>query len=107
MATPLKVPALGESIREATVGAWLKKEGDPVAADEPGGELKSEKATVAVPAPAAGVLARIAKPTGATVAIGEVLGEVELGARAGPKAEAARPESAHDGHLRPEAKGPA
>ena len=56
MAIQLKVPSLGESITQATIGAWLKKEGDPVAADEPLVEVESEKATVALPAPAAGVL---------------------------------------------------
>ncbi len=67
---------------QATVGAWLKKEGDPVQADEPLVEVESEKATVALPAPAAGVLRRVLKRTGDSVAIGEVLGELEEGAAA-------------------------
>ena len=82
MAVQLKVPSLGESITQATVGAWLKREGDAVRADEPLVEVESEKATVAVPAPAAGVLSRILKPSGSTVAVGEVIGEVEEGATA-------------------------
>ncbi|HET9598872.1 MAG TPA: 2-oxoglutarate dehydrogenase complex dihydrolipoyllysine-residue succinyltransferase [Anaeromyxobacteraceae bacterium] len=82
MAIELRVPALGESITQATVGAWLKKEGDAVAADEPVVEVESEKATVALPAPAAGVLRRIVKPQGSSVAVGEVIGELEAGAGA-------------------------
>ncbi|HTN52743.1 MAG TPA: 2-oxoglutarate dehydrogenase complex dihydrolipoyllysine-residue succinyltransferase [Anaeromyxobacter sp.] len=82
MSIPLKVPSLGESITQATIGAWLKKEGDPVQADEPLVEVESEKATVAVPAPAAGVLRKVLKESGATVAVGEVIGELEEGARA-------------------------
>src|SRR5512147_1336419 len=76
MPIPLKVPSLGESITQATLGAWLKREGDPVQADEPVVEVESEKATVAIPAPAAGVLGRVLKQSGETVAIGEVVGEV-------------------------------
>jgi 2-oxoglutarate dehydrogenase E2 component (dihydrolipoamide succinyltransferase) len=77
MAIELRVPSLGESINTATVGAWLKREGDLVAADEPLVEVESDKATVAVPAPSAGVLRKILKLAGATVAIGEVLGQIE------------------------------
>jgi 2-oxoglutarate dehydrogenase E2 component (dihydrolipoamide succinyltransferase) len=73
----LKVPSLGESITQAQVGAWLKHEGDPVQADEPVVEVESEKATVALPAPTAGVLRKILKPTGATVEVGEVIAEME------------------------------
>jgi 2-oxoglutarate dehydrogenase E2 component (dihydrolipoamide succinyltransferase) len=80
MAIPLKVPSLGESVTQATIGAWLKKEGDSVAADEPLVEVESEKATVALPAPAAGVLRKVLKATGDTVKIGEVIGELEEGA---------------------------
>ena len=82
MSIQLKVPSLGESVTQATLGAWLKKEGDAVAADEPLVEVESEKATVALPAPAAGVLRKVLKGTGDTVAIGEVIGELEEGAAA-------------------------
>jgi 2-oxoglutarate dehydrogenase E2 component (dihydrolipoamide succinyltransferase) len=82
MAIELRVPALGESITQATVGTWLKKEGDAVAVDEPIVEVESEKATVALPAPSAGVLRKILKATGANVAVGEVIGELEAGATA-------------------------
>ena len=79
MAIELRVPALGESITQAMVGAWLKKEGDEVQADEPVVEVESEKATVALPAPATGVLRKILKASGANVAVGEVIGELEAG----------------------------
>src|SRR5512143_1428324 len=85
MGIPLKVPSLGESVTQATVGAWLKKEGDAVAADEPLVEVESEKATVALPAPAAGVLRKVLKGTGEAVGIGEVIGELEEGAAAAAK----------------------
>src|SRR6266568_8721101 len=80
MAIELRVPALGESITQATVGNWLKKEGEAVQADEPVVEVESEKATVALPAPAAGVLRKILKASGTNVAVGEVIGELEAGA---------------------------
>ena len=80
MAIELRVPALGESITQATVGNWLKKEGDAVQVDEPLVEVESEKATVALPAPAAGVLRKILKASGTNVAVGEVIGELEAGA---------------------------
>jgi len=91
MAIELKVPSLGESVTQAVVGAWLKQEGEAVAVDEPVVEVESEKATVAVPAPASGVLRKILKPQGTTVSVGEVLAELEEGARAAVQAPAARP----------------
>jgi 2-oxoglutarate dehydrogenase E2 component (dihydrolipoamide succinyltransferase) len=89
MAIELRVPALGESITQATVGTWLKQEGDAVKADEPIVEVESEKATVALPAPSAGVLRKILKASGTNVAVGEVIGEMEAGAAA---SESVRPE---------------
>ncbi len=79
MATEIRVPSLGESISEATVGQWLKQQGDQVAADEPLVELETDKVTVEVPAPTGGVLSEIAVPTGATVAIGSLLGSITEG----------------------------
>jgi len=79
MAVEIRVPSLGESVTQAQVGAWLKKEGEAVGADEPVVEVESEKATVAVPSPSAGVLGRILKPQGATVAVGEVIALIEAG----------------------------
>jgi 2-oxoglutarate dehydrogenase E2 component (dihydrolipoamide succinyltransferase) len=80
MATEIRVPTLGESITEATVGKWFKKAGDPVQADEPLVELETDKVTLEVNAPSAGVLSEIAADTGKTVAIGALLGQVAAGA---------------------------
>ncbi len=76
MAVEIKVPTLGESIVEATVGAWHKHEGDPVTAGEVLVELETDKVTVEVTASGSGVLSRILKPDGATVTIGELLGVI-------------------------------
>ena len=64
MAIEITVPALGESVTEATVGQWFKKPGEAVAVDEPLVELETDKVTLEVPAPAAGVLADIKVPQG-------------------------------------------
>ena len=77
MAMELRVPALGESVTEMVVGVWFKREGDPVKADEPVVEVESDKATVALPAPAAGILRKILKASGANVIAGDVIAEVE------------------------------
>ncbi len=90
MSMELRVPALGESVREATLGAWKHAEGDEVAVDEPLVEVESEKATVEVPSPGAGILRKILRKAGDTVAVGEVIAEIEqLGAGAPAKAGAA------------------
>jgi 2-oxoglutarate dehydrogenase E2 component (dihydrolipoamide succinyltransferase) len=96
MATEIRVPALGESITEATVGKWFKKAGDAIKADEPLVELETDKVTLEVNAPASGVLAEIAVPTGETVAVGALLGMVGAsGAAPAPKpASAPAPASA-------------
>jgi 2-oxoglutarate dehydrogenase E2 component (dihydrolipoamide succinyltransferase) len=91
MATEIRVPALGESVVEATVGQWFKQAGDAVAADEPLVELETDKVTVEVPAPASGVLAEILVKPGETVAVGALLGAIsEDAGKAKPaKAQAA------------------
>jgi 2-oxoglutarate dehydrogenase E2 component (dihydrolipoamide succinyltransferase) len=76
MSTQVVVPALGESVTEATVAKWFKQVGDAVAADEPLVELETDKVTVEVNAPAAGTLSEIAVEAGSTVAVGAVLGVV-------------------------------
>ena len=76
----IRVPALGESVTEATIGKWFKKPGEAVAVDEPVVELETDKVTIEVPAPAAGVLADIAAKDGDTVAVGAVLGQIKEGA---------------------------
>jgi len=78
----IRVPTLGESITEATIGRWFKKPGEAVAVDEPLVELETDKVTIEVPAPAAGVLADVAAKEGETVAVGARLGEISEGAGA-------------------------
>lgn len=72
----IKVPTLGESVSEATVAKWLKKEGDSVAADETIVELETDKVTLEVNAPSAGVISRIIAPEGSNVGVGAILGEI-------------------------------
>ena len=79
MATEIRVPVLGESITEATVGKWFKQAGDGVTADEPLVELETDKVTVEVPAPASGVLSAIMVKTGDPVAVGGMLGAISEG----------------------------
>ena len=79
MATEIRVPVLGESIVEATVGQWFKQAGDPVSAAEPLVELETDKVTVEVPAPASGVLSEIVVKAGETVAVGALLGAIVEG----------------------------
>jgi 2-oxoglutarate dehydrogenase E2 component (dihydrolipoamide succinyltransferase) len=80
MATEIRVPTLGESVTEATVGKWFKKAGDAIAVDEPLVELETDKVTVEVPAPAAGTLAEITVKEGETVGVGALLGSIGEGA---------------------------
>jgi len=77
MATEIKVPSLGESVTTATVARWIKQAGQSVAADEPVVELETDKVTVEINAPIAGVLSSIAVPEGSEVEVGTVLGMVE------------------------------
>ena len=81
----IRVPALGESVTEATIGKWFKKPGEAVAVDEPVVELETDKVTIEVPSPAAGVLADIAAKDGDTVAVGAVLGQIKEGAAGAAK----------------------
>jgi 2-oxoglutarate dehydrogenase E2 component (dihydrolipoamide succinyltransferase) len=76
----IRVPTLGESVTEATIGKWFKKAGDVVAVDEPLVELETDKVTIEVPAPAAGVLTDVAVKDGDTVAVGALLGAIKEGA---------------------------
>jgi 2-oxoglutarate dehydrogenase E2 component (dihydrolipoamide succinyltransferase) len=98
MSVEIRVPALGESVTEATIGQWFKKVGDAVAADEPVVELETDKVTIEVPAPQAGVLENISAKPGDTVNVGALIGAIGTGAGAAaapaPKAEAARPAAA-------------
>jgi 2-oxoglutarate dehydrogenase E2 component (dihydrolipoamide succinyltransferase) len=101
MTIEIKVPALGESVTEATVGQWFKKPGEAVKVDEPLVELETDKVTVEVPAPAAGVLSDIKVEQGTTVGIGAVLGSIKEGAAA--TAKPAAPQSAAPATRQPEA----
>jgi 2-oxoglutarate dehydrogenase E2 component (dihydrolipoamide succinyltransferase) len=94
MAIEIKVPALGESVNEATVARWLKKAGDRVAIDDPLVELETDKVTLEVNAPAAGTLSEIIVPEGANVAVGAVLGRIGGGLAAVAPAPAAKPQAA-------------
>jgi len=86
--TKILVPTLGESVSEATVAQWLKKEGEAVKADEPIVELETDKVTLEVPAPADGVIVKIMAAAGQSVGVGAVLGEFEAGAVANDKGSA-------------------
>src|SRR3954466_2809751 len=79
MATEIRVPTLGESVSEATIGRWFKKPGDAVKADEPLVELETDKVTLEVNAPAAGTLGEIAAQDGETVSPGALLGSINEG----------------------------
>ena len=93
--TEIRVPTLGESVTEATIGRWFKKAGDAVAVDEPLVELETDKVTIEVPAPSAGTLGEITAKDGETVAVGALLGQINDGAVAAkPAAAAAAPAKA-------------
>jgi 2-oxoglutarate dehydrogenase E2 component (dihydrolipoamide succinyltransferase) len=110
MATEVKVPTLGESVTEATVGQWLKKPGEAVAADEPIVSLETDKVAVDVPAPAAGTMGDIVAKEGDTVEVGALLGYVNEGAAAAASpapAPAAAPAKAEAAAPAPAASAPA
>ena len=120
MATEIRVPILGESVVEATVGQWFKQAGDTVDADEPLVELETDKVTVEVPAPASGVLSDIVVNAGDTVEVGALLGaiaegggkaqavktEPKPGPRAKPAAQPAAPAPQPDPELKPLVREP-
>ena len=91
MAGEITVPTLGESVTEATIAKWFKKVGDAVKADEPLCELETDKVTVEVPAPASGKLLEISAPEGSTVAVGALLGKIDVGAAGAVSAPASAP----------------
>src|SRR6201991_369744 len=86
--TEIRVPTLGESVTEATIGRWFKKAGDAVAVDEPLVELETDKVTIEVPAPSAGTLGEIVAKDGETVAVGALLGQINEGGAAAKSAAA-------------------
>jgi len=115
MAVDVTVPSLGESIQEVQVSAWLKQPGESVALDEPLIELESDKATVEVPAPAAGVIIEIVADVGAVLKVGDVLARIDTAAKATAappapaqaatgEAPAAPPASTGEPHVMPAAR---
>ena len=93
----LKVPSVGESIVEVEIGAWLKREGESFAQDEPLVELITDKATLELPAPFAGTLRQILRKTGETARVGEAIALLERGVGAeAPKAEAPQAEAVRE-----------
>ncbi|HEV7275490.1 MAG TPA: 2-oxoglutarate dehydrogenase complex dihydrolipoyllysine-residue succinyltransferase [Devosiaceae bacterium] len=104
MAVEIRVPTLGESVTEATIGQWFKQVGDTIAADEPVVELETDKVTIEVPAPSGGVLESIAAKQGETVNVGALIGAIGEGSgepaaassKTEAKAEASRPETVAD-----------
>jgi len=107
MATEIKVPTLGESVTEATVGQWFKREGDAVARDEPLVELETDKVTIEVPAPIAGRLEQITVRDGETVGVGALLGMLAEGAGAAAGDAGAKPASGNSGPKAATATAPA
>ena len=108
MATQITVPALGESVSEATVAKWMKAVGDAVQADEPLVELETDKVTLEVNAPASGVLVEIAAKEGAEVAVGALLGNIDESAKASaPAKKPEAPKEAPKEAAKPAAPAPA
>src|SRR3954447_15158847 len=108
----IRVPTLGESVTEATIGRWFKQPGERVTVDEPLVELETDKVTIEVPAPSAGVLSEIVAKEGDTVAVGALLGQLAAGAggaAAAPaaKADAPKPAAAPAPAAKPAAAAPA
>src|SRR5215203_3419675 len=102
MPTDVKVPALGESITEATLGSWLKKPGDAVAADEPVASLETDKVAVEVNAPVAGTMGEQIVAEGANVLVGAVIARIEID---GAAASTAAKETVAAGPVNPAGPG--
>ncbi|MEQ8446720.1 MAG: 2-oxoglutarate dehydrogenase complex dihydrolipoyllysine-residue succinyltransferase [Pelagibacterium sp.] len=98
MSTEVRVPTLGESVTEATIGQWFKKVGDAVSADEPIVELETDKVTIEVPAPVSGTLEAISVNEGDTVEVGALIAAIAAGAAPAKSAEAPKAESEPAGH---------
>src|SRR3979411_781759 len=105
--TEIRVPTLGESVTEATIGRWFKKAGDAVAVDEPLVELETDKVTIEVPAPSAGTLGDIVAKDGETVAVGALLGQINDGAAGAASQPAAAPATGAPPRPPPPAAAPA
>jgi 2-oxoglutarate dehydrogenase E2 component (dihydrolipoamide succinyltransferase) len=106
MAIEVKVPTLGESVTEATIGEWLKKPGDPVKLDEPIASLETDKVAVEVPAPVAGVMGEYRVQAGETVEVGAVIATIEDTQAAGETTEVKEREKAQPAAEKPPAPAP-
>ena len=107
MAIEVKVPTLGESVSEATIGEWLKQPGDRVKLDEPIASLETDKVAIEVPAPAAGVLGEHKVAVGETVEVGAVIATIEDAQQAGETTQVAEREQDQPASERPPAAAPA
>jgi 2-oxoglutarate dehydrogenase E2 component (dihydrolipoamide succinyltransferase) len=105
MATEVKVPTLGESITEATLGQWLKQPGDAVAQDEPIASLETDKVAVEVPSPVAGTMGEQRAGVGDTVAVGAVIATIEAGGAAAAASPPAAPELPESTPVNPRGPG--
>ena len=105
--TDIRVPTLGESVTEATVGKWFKQVGDAIAADEPIVELETDKVTIEVPAPAAGTLSEITVNEGDTVGLDALLGQISAGGSAAAKPAAKEAPKRPRPSLKPSPRPPA
>src|SRR6187402_7662 len=92
MTVEVKVPVLGESVTEATIGEWLKQPGDPVKLDEPVASLETDKVAIEVPAPAAGIMGEHKVAAGATVEVGAVIATIADEQHAGETVQVAERE---------------
>src|ERR1700748_3552168 len=90
----IRVPTLADSVTEPTMGRWFKKAGEAVAVDEPLVELETDKVTIEVPAPSAGVLSEIAAKEGDRAAVGALLAQIREGAPPAAPPAAAKPSAA-------------
>src|SRR5688500_6127963 len=107
MGSEVKVPTLGESVTEATIGEWLKKPGDPVKLDEPIASLETDKVAVEVPAPAGGVMGEYKVQVGETVGVGAVIATIEDSSSAGETTQVTEREKAQPAAEQPPAPAPA
>src|SRR3989337_2393006 len=105
MPTDVSVPTLGESITEGTLAQWLKKPGDAVAVDEPIASLETDKVTVEVPSPVAGIFGEALVNEGATVAVGATIARINEGAAAVAAPTAAPAQQAADATTNPAGAG--
>ena len=107
MPIDVKVPTLGESVTEATIGEWLKKPGDPVKLDEPVASLETDKVAIEVPAPAAGVMGAYKVEVGQTVDVGAVIATIEDSSAAGETTQVEQRDKAQPADQKPPAPAPA